>query len=288
MLYQKKKTMKRSCLLGRDFISNPDIEVNFGDSVTIESKLKAPINDIFQIDSFNDEKSEVKLNLNDTLDWNVQDQIEQIIDEHYVKPVRPSKPETNLELEIIVKPNHQPFSFNPRRLSVSEKTAVEEIINDLMNRKIIRASNSQYCSPIVLVKRKSGKFRMAVDYRELNKITLKDNYPIPHIEDQLDKLREKQYFTRLDLKDAFHQINLAESSSKYTSFVTHLGQFEYTRMPFGIVNGSAFFMRFINAVFRPLLDQKRIMIYLDDIMIATQTIEENLEIFAEVLDLFVN
>jgi hypothetical protein len=117
---------------------------------------------------------------------------------------------------------------------------------------------------------------MAVDYLNLNKMTFRDNYPIPRIDDQIDNLRNKHYFTRLDLKDAFHHIQLKEASIPYTSFVTFMGQFEYVRLPFGITSGPSFFMRFINTAFRELLDENKIQIYLDDLLIATETVEENL------------
>jgi hypothetical protein len=155
--------------------------------------------------------------------------------------------------------------------------------NDLLARGIIRPSKSQFGSPIVLVKKKSGEFRMAVDYRSLNKMTFRDNYAIPRIDDQIDNLRNKHYFTRLDLKDAFHHIQLKEASIPYTYFVTFMGQVEYVRLPFGLTSGPSFFMRFINTAFRELLEENKILIYLDDLLIATETVEENLEILKRVL-----
>jgi hypothetical protein len=144
---------------------------------------------------------------------------------------------------------------------LTKKKSVSQIINDLLARGIIRPSKSQFGSPIVLVKKKSGEFRMAVDYRNLNKMTFRDNYPIPRIDDQIDNLRNKHYFTRLDLKDAFHHIQLKEASIPYTSFVTFMGQFEYVRLPFGLTSGPSFFMRFINTAFRELLDENKIQIF---------------------------
>lgn len=87
---------------------------------------------------------------------------------------------------------------------------------------------------IVIVKRKNGKPRMYVDYRVLNKVTAHDNYPLPIIEDQLEALNNKKYFSTLDLKDGFHHISVAEDSIKDTSFITSIGQFEWIKMPFGL------------------------------------------------------
>jgi len=139
-------------------------------------------------------------------------------------------------MTINIKPNNEPFYFRPRKFSYYEKQKVEIIIDELLKNKIIQKSYSPYSSPIVLVKKKTGDLRLCVDYRELNKITLKDNFPLPRIEDQIDKLRDKYYFTKLDLKNAFHHIKLNKESIKLTSFVTHSGQYEYLRTPFGLKN----------------------------------------------------
>lgn len=96
---------------------------------------------------------------------------------------------------------------------------------------------------------------MCVHYRELNKITAGENYPIPHIDDQLDSLKGKKCFSLLDLKDGFHHVAVHEDSIKFTSFVTPLGQFEYVCVPFGLKNSPAIFMRYVNTAFRELLDQ---------------------------------
>ena len=140
----------------------------------------------------------------------------------------------------------------------------------------------------MLVKKKSGSLRLCVDYRDLNKITKRDNYPIPLIDDQIDMLRGKKYFTRLDLKDAFHHVQISEDSIKLTSFVTPMGQFEYLKMPFGLKNSPATFMRFIHHAFQNLISDNKVIIYLDDILIATETVEKNLEILKEVYKILVD
>lgn len=294
-----KGTMKYTCLLGRDFLQTGKFKITFGDNVVIEEKqndIEKSKSDMQSDDKFCRELLSIevcdipntKLNVNASLDWKVQQQIHDVFKEFYLNPVRPNEPETQLELELVLKQNHKPFNFNPRRLSYCEKEAVKNIITDLLDRRIIRASNAQYSSPIVLVRKKNGQYRMAVDFRELNKITLRDHFPIPRIDEQIDALRDKKYFTRLDLKDAFHHVKLSENSIPYTSFVTFMGQFEWVRMPFGLSNGPSFFMRFIYSAFRKLLDQNKIIIYLDDLLIATETVEENLSILKEVLTVMVN
>lgn len=206
----------------------------------------------------------------------------------YLNAVRSDESVTKLELELVLKPGHQPFYYNPRRLSFSEKEAVKNIITDLLERKVIRPSNSQYSSPIVLVKKKNGQYRMAVDYRDLNKICISDHFPLPRIDEQIDCLKGKKYFTRLDLKDVFHHIRLKENSIPYTSFVTFMGQYEWFRMPFGLSSGPSFFTRYLYSAFRKFLNSNKILMYLDDLLIATETVEKNIEILNEVLTVLVN
>ena len=99
-------------------------------------------------------------------------------------------------------------------------------------RKIIRPSISPYASPILMTKKKNSEMRLCVDYRHLNKVTLRDNYPLLNIEDQIDKLRYKKFHTLLDLKDGFHHIKVVEESIPYTAFISPFGTFGYTGTPF--------------------------------------------------------
>lgn len=128
---------------------------------------------------------------------------------------------------------------------------------------------------------------MCVDYRELNKITVKDRYPIPHIEDHLDSLRSKKYYSTLDLKSGYHHLLIDESSQKYTAFVSHMGQFEYKRVPFGLCNAPSAFMRFVNTILKYLIKKGVIRIYIDDIIIATETIEEHFVVLKQVFKILV-
>lgn len=124
--------------------------------------------------------------------------------------------------------------------------------------------------------------RLCVDYRELNKITIRENFAAPNIDDCIDQLRGKKYFSKLDLKSGFYHVNVSESSVKFTLFVTPLGQFEFLRMPFELTNAPRVFQRFINSVFDDLIRENKILIYLDDILMTTKTIDEHLNILDEV------
>jgi hypothetical protein len=141
-----------------------------------------------------------------------------------------------------------PVSYRPYRLAYSERNVVRGIVQDLLNNGIIRDSESPYSSPILIVKKKSGEYRMCVDYHSLNAKTIKDRYPLPRVDDYLERMYDSQYFTTLDLASGYHQIKVAEDSILKTAFVTPDGHYEYLRMPFGLVNAPAVFQRAINSI----------------------------------------
>lgn len=140
---------------------------------------------------------------------------------------------------------------------------------------------TQSLKSFVLVRKKTGELRLCIDFRELNKITIKD-FPTQLIDDNLDRSHNKRYFTILDFKDGFYHVKMAESSVKYTSFVTPLGQNEFLRMPFGLTNAPRVFQRYINEAFTDLIRENKVLLHLDDILIATETVEEHLEILQSV------
>lgn len=170
-------------------------------------------------------------------------------------------------------------------MSFVDKEALREILDELLEKGMIQASNSPYASPIVLVRKKNGSLRLCIDYRGLNKITVRDNFPTELIDDNLDRLRDKKYFTILDLKDGFHHVKMSKESVRFTSFVTPLGQFEYLRMPFGLTNAPRVFQRFLHAVFEPLIRSDKILLYLDDLLVASKDIDEHVEVISEAFGL---
>jgi hypothetical protein len=143
-----------------------------------------------------------------------------------------------------------------------------------LDQGVIRPSSSPCGSPIVMVPKKYGTWRMCVDYRALNKITVKNRYPLPRIDDLLDQLKNVVYFTKLDLRSAYHQIRVAEQVAWKTSFKTKQGLFEWLFMSFGLCNAPTTFMRVMNDVFRPFLDDF-VIVYLDDILVFSGTWDEH-------------
>lgn len=173
----------------------------------------------------------------------------------------------------------------PYRLAASEKDEVQKIVRELLENGIVRESSSPYSSPVLLVKKKDGNFRMVVDFRELNAHTVKDRYPLPRIDDQLDRLGKGKYFTSLDMFSGFHQILISPEHIHKTGFVTPDGHYEYVRMPFGLANAPAVFQRAITKALGTLRDNIA-LVYLDDVLIPSKTVEEglhNLELVLEAL-----
>lgn len=126
----------------------------------------------------------------------------------------------------------------------------------------------------MLVKKKNGETRICIDFRKLNKKIIKDRYPLPLIEDQLDRLQNAKIFSTLDLRNGFFHVEITEDSCKYTSFIVPNGQYEFVRMPFGLCNSPAVFQKFINAVFKDLITESVVLTYMDDLIIPSQNIEE--------------
>ncbi|XP_063360618.1 uncharacterized protein LOC134649717 [Cydia amplana] len=177
-----------------------------------------------------------------------------------------------------------PVVYRPYRMSHAERTLVRNMVQEMLDSEIIRESSSPYASPIVLVQKKTGEKRLCVDYRALNRKTKKDHYPLPRVEDQLDQLSGNTLFTSLDLASGYYQIPISEESRHKTAFVTPDGQYEYNRMPFGLVNAPSVFQRTINKILSEA-KVKYAIVYMDDILIPSKDVDEGLQRLEEVLNL---
>lgn len=193
------------------------------------------------------------------------------------------KKESNVELKIILT-DEDPVFQNPRRLSPLEMNAVNTQVKEWLDKGIIKPSKSDFACPIVLADKKDGSRRMCMDYRRLNKKVIKERFPLPIIEDQIDKLKEAKMFTSLDLKNGFLHVRVHKDSQKYTSFVTPQGQYEFQKMPFGLCTAPSVFQRFINDIFSDLIIDGTLLVYLDDIIIPSNTEEEGIRKLEKVLE----
>lgn len=194
--------------------------------------------DLMAIDICKNDDDENKI----SFDFGVENQLDCLtfIKNIYIDAVKPLNFPDKQQMKINLT-SDTPFYCSPRRLYFYETEEVNKMVKELIDSAIVRPSSSPYASPIVLVKKKSGKLKMCVDYRGLNKLTERDNYPLPLIEDCIEYLERKKIFSLLDLKNGFHQVKMNDESIKYTSFITPNGQYEYLRMPFGLKNGPSVF-----------------------------------------------
>lgn len=183
-------------------------------------------------------------------------------------------PRRNVDHRIELEQGHSPPCRPPYRLSQPELEELKRQLEKLLNDGFIRPSVSPYGAPILFVRKKDGSLRMCVDYRLLNKITIKNKYALPRIDDLLDRLHGAKYFTKLDLMSGYHQVRIAEKDIPKTAFRTRYGHFEFLVLPFGLTNAPATFMRLMNDIMRPYLD-RFVIVYIDDLLIFSKTKEEH-------------
>ena len=189
-----------------------------------------------------------------------------------------SRMEMHIELE-----NEKPVFYRPYRLSYSEREQTKDLIEELKSSDMVEDCHSPYASPILLIRKSSGEMRMCVDYRALNKLTVKDHYPIPRIDDLIDRMAGKKYFTTLDLHSGYHQVPVARDSRPKTAFVTPDGHYQFKRMPFGLCNAPAVFQRLMYRVLENVPNEVA-MTYLDDTIVPSRTFEEGLANLRKVFD----
>ncbi len=193
-------------------------------------------------------------------------------------------PSREIDHVIDVIPGSHPPSKPTYPLSYKEMDELKKTLADLSKHGFARPSKSPYGAPVLFVKKKDGSMRMCVDYRALNKVTVKNRYPLPRIDELLQRVQGATVFSKIDLRSGYHQIRIAEEDIPKTAFRTRYGHYEFTVMPFGLTNAPATFMRLMHDIFRPLLDQC-VIVYLDDILIFSKNEQEHEQHVRQVLQL---
>ena len=179
----------------------------------------------------------------------------------------------------------RPVKLPPRRIAPARRLEVEKAVEELLAQGIIEKSFSPWSAAVVLVKKKDGSTRCCVDYRALNAVTTKDSYPLPRVDDTLDALTGAQWFSTLDLKSGYHQVEVAEEDREKTAFSSGQGLYQFKVMSFGLVNAPATFERLMERVLDGLL-WKSALVYLDDVLVYGNSFEWALERLKTVLDRF--
>jgi hypothetical protein len=193
----------------------------------------------------------------------------------------PPRREVEFGIECVLGTN--PISKAPYRMASLELKELKEQLQELLDKGFIRPSISPWGAPVLFVKKKDGSMRMCIDYRQLNKVTIKNRYPLPRIDDLLDQLQGARMFSKVDLRSGYHQVRVKEEDIPKTAFRTRYEHYEYLVMSFGLTNVPAVFMDMMNRVFHDYLDQFTV-VFIDDILIYSKTSEEHKEHLCKVLE----
>ncbi|GKB56364.1 putative reverse transcriptase domain-containing protein [Tanacetum coccineum] len=193
-------------------------------------------------------------------------------------------PTRQVEFQIDLVPGAAPVARSPYRLAPTELQELSTQLQELSDKGFIRPSSSPWGAPVLFVKKKDGSFRMCIDYRELNKLTVKNRYPLPRIDDLFDQLQGSRVYSKIDLRSGYHQLRVREEDIPKTSFRTRYGHYEFQVMPFGLTNAPALFMDLMNRVCKPYLD-KFMIVFIDDILIYSKSKEEHAEHLKLILEL---
>ncbi|GKC06403.1 putative reverse transcriptase domain-containing protein [Tanacetum coccineum] len=176
-------------------------------------------------------------------------------------------PAREIEFGIELIPGAEPISKAPYRMAPVELKELKEQL------------------PVLFVKKKDGSMRLCINYRELNRITIRNRYPLPRIDDLFDQLQGAKYFSKIDLRSGYHQLRVREQDISKTAFRTRYGHYEFLVMPFGLTNAPAVFMDLMNRIFHEYLD-KFVIVFIDDILVYSKSEEEHeqhLRIVLEIL-----
>ena len=179
-----------------------------------------------------------------------------------------------IEFEIDVVPGATPASITPYRMTPMELKELKLQLQELLEKGFIRPSVSPWGAPMVFVKKKDGSLRLCVDYRQLNKMTVKNKYPLPRIDDLFNQLKGASVFSKIDLQSGYHELRIKDTDVHKMVLRTRYGHYEFLVMPFWLTNAPMAFMELMNRVFRLYVDQF-VMVFIDDILVYSKDRENH-------------
>ena len=192
-------------------------------------------------------------------------------------------PHREVDFAIELEPNTTPISRAPYRMAPAELKELKVQLQELLDKGFIRPSVSPWGAPVLFVKKKDGSMRLCIDYRELNKVTIKNRYPLPRIDDLFDQLQGATVFSKIDLRSSYHQLRIRDRDVPKTAFRSRYGHYEFIVLSFGLTNALVVFMDLMNRVFKDFLDTF-VIVFIDDILVYSKTKAEHEEHLHKVLE----
>lgn len=186
---------------------------------------------------------------------------------------------------IELKPGSEPHKSKIYPLSPNEQKQLDEFLDENLKSGRIQPSKSPMASPVFFIKKKDGSLRLVQDYRKLNDMTVKNSYPLPLISDIVNKLKKAKYITKLDVRWGYNNVRIKEGDEWKAAFRTNRGLYEPLVMFFGLTNSPATFQTMMNDLFKDLIDEGVVIVYMDDILIFTETLDEHRRVVKRVLDI---
>ncbi|GKB90476.1 putative reverse transcriptase domain-containing protein [Tanacetum coccineum] len=193
-------------------------------------------------------------------------------------------PVCQVEFQLDLIPGAIPVARAPYRLAPSEMQELSNQLQELAHQGFIRPSTSPWGAPVLFLKKKDGSFRMCIDYQELNKLTVKNRYPLPRIDDLFDQLQDSSVYSKINLRSGYHQLRVKDEDIPKTTFRTRYKHYEFQVMPFGLTNAHAVFIDLMNRMCKPYLD-KFVIVFIDDILIYSRNKEEYANYLRIILEL---
>ena len=183
-------------------------------------------------------------------------------------------PEREVDISIEVVQGTTPISRTPYRMAPTELKELKTQLQELLDKGFIRPSVSPWGAPVLFIQKKDGTLRMCIDYQKINKVTVKNKYLLPRIEDLFDQLRGASVFSKIDLQSGYYQLRVKEVDVPKIAFRTCYSHYEFLVMPFGLTNAPAAFMDLMNRVFHPYLDQF-VVVFIDNILVYSKDAQEH-------------